>query len=74
MFQYWIRPYVRVCIRPLLGPPLAESCSTELNSSSVILLDKYASCIVEACLSGGLTAYMEMQLAAITEILDPASI
>jgi hypothetical protein len=64
------------------GPPLVESCSTELcnireaelNSNSVTVLDKYVSCIVGACLSGGLTPYMEMQLAAIPEILDPASI
>lgn len=73
---------VPVYARPLLGPPLAESCSTELcnireaelNSNSVTVLDKYVSCIVGACLSGGLTPYMEMQLAAIPEILDPASI
>ena len=73
---------VHVYTRPLLGPSLVESCSTELcnireaelNSNSVTVLDKYVSCIVIACLSGGLTPYMEMQLAAIPEVLDPTSI
>jgi hypothetical protein len=75
---------VDVYTRPLLGPPLVESCCTELcntreaelNPFSVTVLDKYVSCncIVGAWLSGGLTPCMEMQLAAIPEILDPAYI